>query len=57
MNYGDYKGSKFAQNGIKYIPDSGLSRFPLGVSVYVHNGRANTSTAGELAEYIKITTF
>ena len=42
---------------LKYIPDSGLSVFPLGVSC-VHNGRSNTiSTAAELAELRKITTF
>ena len=41
---------------LKYIPDSGLSRFPLG-SVCVHNGRSNTSAAAELAEFRKITTF
>ena len=35
-----------------YIPDSGLSRFPLGgVSVCVHNDRSNTSAAAELAEF------
>ena len=39
---------------LKYIPDSGLSRFPLSVSVCTqwHNG-----TAAELAECRKITTF
>ena len=41
---------------LKYIPDFGLSRFPLG-SVCVHNGRSNTSAAAELAEFRKITTF
>ena len=35
---------------LKYIPDSGLSRFPLGVNVCTHNGRLNTRTAAELAE-------
>ena len=39
---------------LKYIPDSGLSLFPLGVSV---NGRSNTIAAVELAEFKKITTF
>ena len=34
---------------LKYIPDSGLSRFPIGVSC-VHNGRSNTSTAAELVQ-------
>ena len=34
---------------LKYIPDSGLSVFPLGVSC-VHNGRSNTSTAAELVQ-------
>ena len=42
-----------AKKILKYIPDSGLSRFPLGVSVC----RSNTSTAAELAEIRKITTF
>ena len=41
----------------KYISDSGLSRFPLGVSVCIHNGRSNTSSAAELAEFRKITNF
>ena len=39
---------------LKYMPDSGLSRFPVGVSVSVHNGRSNTSAAAseaELAEF------
>ena len=40
---------------LKYVPDSGLYRFPLSVSVCVHNGRSNTSTAAELAEFRKIT--
>ena len=35
---------------LKYIQDSGLSRFPLVVSVY-------TSAAAELADFRKITTF
>ena len=48
----------FFSNILKYIPDSGLSRFPLGVSVCVHNGRLNTSAAAaELAEFRKIKTF
>ena len=42
---------------LKYIPDSGLSRFTLGVSDCVHNGRPNTSAAAELEEFRKITTF
>ena len=42
---------------LRYIPNSGVSWFPLGVSVSVHNGRSNTSTAAELAELRKITTF
>ena len=41
---------------LKYIPNTDPSRFPLGVSC-VHNGRSNTSTASELAELRKITTF
>ena len=40
-----------------YIPDSCLSRFPLVLSVCVHNDRSNTSTAAALAELRKITTF
>ena len=40
---------------LKYIPDSGLSRFLLGVSVCVNNSRSNTSIAAELAEFRKIT--
>ena len=43
-------------NILRYIPDSGLSRFPLGVSECTQ-GRSNTSTAAELAEFRKITTF
>ena len=39
---------------LKYIPDSGLSRFPLVVSVC---GRSNTNASEELAEFRKITTF
>ena len=43
---------------LKYIPDSGLSRFPLGgVSVCVHNDRLNISTAAELTKLGKITIF
>ena len=42
---------------LKYIPNSGLSQLPLGVSVCVHNGRSNTSAIAELAEFEKITTF
>ena len=42
---------------LKYIPDSVLSRFPLGASVCVHNGGSNTSAAAELAEFRKVTTF
>ena len=38
---------------LRYILDSGLSRFPIDVSVYVHNGRSNTSAAAELAEFRK----
>ena len=38
---------------LKYVPDSGLYRFPLSVSVCVHNGRSNTSAAAELAELRK----
>ena len=46
----------FFEDFKKYIPDSGLSRFPLGVSC-VHNGRSNTSTAAELAELRKLQHF
>ena len=43
---------------LRYTPDSGLSRFPLGVSERVHNARSNTSAAAaELPELRKITTF
>ena len=38
---------------LKYIPDSGLSRFPL-VSVCVDTGRSNMSAAAELAEFRNI---
>ena len=41
----------------KYILDSGLSRFSLGVSVCTQYGRANISATAELAEFRKTTTF
>ena len=37
---------------LRYILDSGLFRFPLGVSC-VHNGRSKTKAAAELAELRK----
>ena len=39
---------------LKYVPDSGLSRFLLSVSVCVQNGRSITSAAAELAKLRKI---
>ena len=44
---------------LKYIPDSGLSRFFLCVHFMLGplNGRQNTSATAELAELRKITTF
>ena len=41
---------------LKNIPNSGLSRFSLGVRGCVHNDRSKTSTAAEHAELRKITT-
>ena len=38
---------------LEYIPDSGLSRFPLDVSVCVYNGRSNNSAVAELAKFRK----
>ena len=38
---------------LKYIPDSGLSQFPLGV----HNDKSTTGAAAVVGEFRKITTF